>query len=40
VTDPAPKLEDERPIAHHYVFVLVVETLTLTTLYLLARMYR
>lgn len=35
----ADKLEDERPIAHHYVFVLVVEALTLTTLWLLSRVY-
>ena len=40
MTDPAPKLEDERPIAHHYVFVLIVEALTLTTLYLLSRAFR
>jgi hypothetical protein len=40
VSDSAPKLEDERPIAHHYVFVLVVEVLTLTTLYLLSRAFR
>jgi hypothetical protein len=40
VSDSAPKLEDERPIAHHYVLVLVVEVLTLTTLFLLARAFR
>ncbi len=40
MTDPTPRLDDEQPIAHHYVFVLVVEALTLTTLYLLARIFR
>ena len=40
MTDPAPKLEDEQPIVHHYVLVLVVEVLTLTTLYLLSRVFR
>ena len=38
--DQAPKLEDERPIAHHYVLVLVVEVLTLATLYWLSRAFR
>jgi hypothetical protein len=40
VTDPAPKLEDEQPIAHHYVLVLVVEALVLTALWLFSRFYR
>jgi hypothetical protein len=33
------KPEDERPIARHYVLVLVVEALVLTTLWLLSRAY-
>ena len=40
MTDPAPKLEDEQPIAHHYVFVLIVEVLTLSALWLLSRAFR
>jgi hypothetical protein len=36
-----PNVEtDEQPIAHHYVLVLVVEVLTLTALWFLARWYR
>jgi hypothetical protein len=31
---------DEQPIRHHYVLVLVVEVLTLTALWFLARWYR
>ena len=31
---------DDQPIAHHYVLVLVVEVLTLTVLWSLARWYR
>ena len=40
MTDPAPKLEDEQPIAHHYAFVLIVEALVLTALWFFARFYR
>ena len=40
MSDPAPKLEDEQPIAHHYAFVLVVEALTLVALWLLSRSFR
>jgi hypothetical protein len=36
----AAREQDEEPIKHHYVMVLVVEVLTLTTLYLLSRWFR
>ena len=32
--------EQDEPIKHHYVMVLVVEVLTVTALYLLSRFYR
>jgi hypothetical protein len=34
------KLEDERPIAHHYVLVLVVEIVTVAALWFLSRAFR
>ena len=40
MTDPAPKLEDEQPIAHHYAFVLIVEAVVLVVLWLLSRTFR
>ena len=40
MTEPASKLEDEQPIAHHYMFVLIVEALTLTALWFFSRFYR
>ena len=36
----AEKQDDEQPIAHHYVFVLIVEVVTLTTLWFLSRYFR
>ena len=32
--------EQDEPITHHYVLVLVVEVLTVTALFLLSRFYR
>jgi hypothetical protein len=32
--------ENDEPIKHHYVMVLVVEALTVTALFLLSRFYR
>lgn len=40
MTESASKLEDEQPIAHHYAFVLVVEVVTLSALWLLSRYFR
>ena len=40
MTDPASRLEDEQPITHHYILVLVVEVLTLTALWWFSRMFR
>jgi hypothetical protein len=37
---PATGDQDNPPIAHHYVMVLVVEALTITALYLLSRYFR
>ena len=39
MTDPAPKLEDERPLAHHYILVILVEVVTLAALWWLSRLY-
>ena len=41
ITDPQDREERDAPaIRHHYVLVLVVQVLTLTTLWFLARLYR
>jgi len=32
--------QDDQPIKHHYVLVLIVEVVTLTALWLLSRWYR
>ena len=40
MTDPVPKLEDEQPIIHHYVLVLIVEVLTLMALWWFSRFFR
>lgn len=40
MTSVADKPEDEQPIAHHYVLVLVVEVLTLAALWFLSRYFR
>ena len=39
MTQPVEKFEDEQPISHHYVFVLIVEVVTLTALWLFSRAY-
>ena len=39
MTEPASKLDDEQPIAHHYVMVLVVEAMTIFALWLLSRAF-
>jgi hypothetical protein len=40
VTGDHTKLEDEQPIAHHYVLVLVVEIVTVAALWYLSRAFR
>ena len=39
MTEPASKLDDEQPIKHHYVMVLVVEAAMVFALWLLSRAF-
>ncbi|HEX6162920.1 MAG TPA: hypothetical protein VFZ31_06135 [Vicinamibacterales bacterium] len=39
MNEPITKLDDEQPIAHHYVMVLVVEAVTVFALWLLSRAF-
>jgi hypothetical protein len=38
--DDHAKREDEQPIAHHYILVLVVEIVTVAALWFLSRAFR
>ena len=39
MSEPIAKADDEQPIAHHYVLVLVVEVVTVFALWLLSRAF-
>ena len=39
MTEPVSKLDDEQPIAHHYVMVLVVEAAVVFALWLFSRAF-